>query len=225
VNELIINDTKVSLTKENGSYFTTSLDVAKVFGKRHSDVLRIFNNIKEDEDFTQRNCALSTYKDTTGRTLKMVKMNRDMFGELVMGFTGAKAKKWRRDYIKAFNLMEKALTSKIQLSDETLKAILPKSKLGDINNKGNVKTKLIPSYYRSCSTEEINFIVKKIKALTKKIDKEVTGMFNLFEVDYKKELIGLDILLSLAKDEMNNKAMHKELDIIKKEVSQLKLKG
>jgi len=39
----------------------------------------------------------------------MYEMDRDGFSLLAMGFTGEKALKWKLDYIKAFNAMEREL--------------------------------------------------------------------------------------------------------------------
>lgn len=90
----------------------SSLDVAKIFGKRHADVIRDIENITEpksglSEDFTQRNFALSTYKDSTGRKLKAYNLTRNGFTILVMGYSGKKAMKFKEMYIQRFDEMEK----------------------------------------------------------------------------------------------------------------------
>lgn len=92
----------------------TSLDVAETFGKRHSDVLRDIRNMKCSEEFTERNFALSDYKDSSGKSNKMYYMTRDGFTMLVMGYDGEKAMHFKEMYIKQFNAMEKALIGKIR---------------------------------------------------------------------------------------------------------------
>ena len=73
-----------------------SLLVAEKFQKRHADVIRAIENLKEN-DSTQ-NCVKcfreTSYKDDTGKQNKMYLMNRDGFTFLVMGFTGKKANEW-----------------------------------------------------------------------------------------------------------------------------------
>lgn len=68
----LIKNPEYGLYEKNNQIFCDSLQVAETFGKRHSDVLRTVENIlKEDsglsENFTQRNFALSTYKDISGK--------------------------------------------------------------------------------------------------------------------------------------------------------------
>lgn len=93
----------------NSEVFTTSLSVANVFNKRHSDILAQIREFPTD-DFTERNFPLSEYTDSTGRKLPCYNLTRDGFSLLVMGFTGARAYKWKIEFIKAFNLMEAELT-------------------------------------------------------------------------------------------------------------------
>lgn len=86
---------------------TTSLKVAEHFEKEHKDVLESIRNL------TAENSAASFFTETTyksrGKEYPMYEMDRDGFSLLAMGFTGEKALKWKLDYIKAFNTMEKEL--------------------------------------------------------------------------------------------------------------------
>lgn len=88
-----------------------SLLIAEVFKKRHADVLRDVAKITNpksglSKEFTERNFALSNYKDSTGRKLPCYDMTRDGFTMLVMGYTGQKAMKFKEAYIRRFNEME-----------------------------------------------------------------------------------------------------------------------
>lgn len=91
----------------------SSLDVAETFEKRHSDVLRDIENLKCSDEFTQRNFALSSYKDSSGKSNKEYLITRDGFTILAMGYTGEKAMRFKEAYIKQFNAMEKALQGKL----------------------------------------------------------------------------------------------------------------
>lgn len=100
---------------------TSSLQVAKDFGKRHDNVIRAIEKLESDllkiEEVNLPKNGVSafmksTYKDEQGRTYPMYYMTRDGFSLLVMGFTGKKALQWKCKYIEAFNTMEKILTEK-----------------------------------------------------------------------------------------------------------------
>ena len=106
---IVINGQSVEFEVVNSEVFTTSLSVANVFNKRHSDILAQIREFPTD-DFTERTFPLSEYTDSTGRKLPCYNLTRDGFSLLVMGFTGARAYKWKIEFIKAFNLMEAELT-------------------------------------------------------------------------------------------------------------------
>ena len=92
----------------------TSLDVAETFEKRHADVLRDIERMECSEEFTERNFALSSYNDSSGKSNKMYFITRDGFTMLAMGYTGDKAMKFKEAYIRQFNAMEKALIGKMK---------------------------------------------------------------------------------------------------------------
>ena len=97
----------------HGRPATTSRDVAKFFGKRHTDVLRGIENISANcpENFSQRNFASAEYTDGQGKPRPMFTLYRDGFMLLVMGYTGKKALAVKLAYIEAFNRMEAALAA------------------------------------------------------------------------------------------------------------------
>lgn len=96
----------------DGVVRTDSRDVAALFEKNHRDVLRSIDNLIEQEpSLTLRNFAQGSFLNPRGgeQEHRCFLMNRDGFALLVMGFTGAKALKWKLAYIDAFNRMEAAL--------------------------------------------------------------------------------------------------------------------
>lgn len=99
---------------KTGTITTTSLRIAEIFEKRHSDILRDLDKLIQllPQDFNERNFAPVTYKDTKGEFRPMFTLTRDAFSLLVMGFTGEKALQWKLKYIEAFNDMEQALRNK-----------------------------------------------------------------------------------------------------------------
>ncbi|HHD0645438.1 TPA: hypothetical protein ACOS40_000422 [Campylobacter coli] len=62
---VIINEIKINLEIMKNQVFINSLDLAKVFNKNHKDVLETTKN-QPQNDFTESNFILSTYKDKKG---------------------------------------------------------------------------------------------------------------------------------------------------------------
>ncbi|EAK0793778.1 hypothetical protein A0U18_06045 [Campylobacter lari] len=105
----VINGVGVELEVQGADQVTcTSLSVAEVFNKNHKNIIRKINEFPKD-NFTKLNFEPSKYTDSTGRVLPCYKITRDGFSLLVMGFTGEKAYKFKVEFIKAFNEMEKRL--------------------------------------------------------------------------------------------------------------------
>lgn len=107
--ELPMPKSELGVFVEHDKVWTTSRDVAAKFEKNHRDVIRSVKNLDCSREFTERNFALSDYKDPTGRTLPQYLMTRDGFTFLAMGFTGAKAARFKEAYIAEFNRMEEEL--------------------------------------------------------------------------------------------------------------------
>ena len=97
---------------ENEVPRTTSLVVAKFFGKRHSDVLRTISKLDCSDEFSLRNFAQSDFVDERGRVRQMTSMTKDGFIFLVMGFTGRQAARLKETYINEFNRMSDALSQR-----------------------------------------------------------------------------------------------------------------
>lgn len=93
------------VTLNGNKVMTTSLKVAEYFQKRHSDILRAIKRVECTEDFRERNFALADYIDEQGKLRPMIKMTKDGFVFLVMGFTGKSAGSIKESYINAFNWM------------------------------------------------------------------------------------------------------------------------
>ena len=107
-NLVVINGINVEFEVVGTQTHTTSLDIAAVFEKRHDNIIAQIKALPQD-DFTHLNFKASNYKDSTGRILPCYNLTRDGFSLLVMGFTGEKAYKWKIEFIKALNEMEKRL--------------------------------------------------------------------------------------------------------------------
>jgi Rha family phage regulatory protein len=86
--------------------FTTSLNVAKYFGKQHFHVVRDIEELDVPEAFSTSNFGASDYVDSRGKVQRMYKMTKNGFMILVMGYTGPKAMQIKLAYIEAFDFME-----------------------------------------------------------------------------------------------------------------------
>ncbi|HEF9056732.1 TPA: Rha family transcriptional regulator [Campylobacter coli] len=115
-----INNQEVIFENKDEQVFCTSLDVAKVFGKQHKNVLRDIENILNDlreigtsNDLLNFELSFKVHKiqGFKGRERKYPYYNltRDGFSLLAMGFTGKKALQFKIAFINAFNEMERII--------------------------------------------------------------------------------------------------------------------
>lgn len=93
----------------------SSLDVSDTFDKNHRDVMESIRNIESTINTAEFSALfyLDSYKASNGKMNPMYLMTRDGFTLLAMGYTGAKAMKFKLAYIKQFNAMEKILQGKL----------------------------------------------------------------------------------------------------------------
>ena len=86
--------------------------MADYFGKRHEHVLDAIDTMIQE--------GIPNFRETpwtnpqNGQTYREYVMDRDGFELLVMGFTGAKARKFKQEYIAEFNRMETELNARQQ---------------------------------------------------------------------------------------------------------------
>jgi anti-repressor protein len=122
----------------NSTPTTTSLKVAEYFGKDHSKVLAIIRTLIDQDN--EADFSLVDYLDNKGENRPMFNLTKDGFTLLAMGFTGKKALGFKKDYIKAFNLMESQLSKpKVLTTLEVLQ--LATSKIEELS-KELTETKL-----------------------------------------------------------------------------------
>jgi len=90
-----------------GTARTNSRFVADYFDRAHGHVMRAIRTLVDSEpELGQSNFGLAEYVDEQGKHRPSYDMDRDGFTLVVMGFTGAKALKFKLAYIEAFNRME-----------------------------------------------------------------------------------------------------------------------
>lgn len=121
IDSMIQGNPQALVTSYNGVLVADSLEVADRFGKRHTHVLRSIDDlINQLESQSTQNWAdyfiPDDYQDNKNRTQRRFKLTRDGFSLLVMGFTGPAALHWKLLYIEAFNKMEQALRSNVDMA-------------------------------------------------------------------------------------------------------------
>ncbi|EAJ3699980.1 phage regulatory protein [Campylobacter jejuni] len=122
-NKVIINKQEVQFGTKGNQIFCTSLDVAKVFGKQHKDILEIIRSKirnKEIQNFNGRNFSPVKYRDAKGEMRPAYQLTKDGFSFIAMGLTGRKADKFKIAFINAFNEMEKLLQKEIKSPNKYL---------------------------------------------------------------------------------------------------------
>lgn len=99
---------------ENEVPKTTSLVVAKFFGKQHKNIIRIIDNLDCSDSFSQLNFELCFKNNDlqNGKPQPYYEMTKDGLIFLVMGFTGKQAAKLKEAYINEFNRMSDILNQR-----------------------------------------------------------------------------------------------------------------
>jgi len=111
----------------DGKVYTTSLNVAEHFGKRHKNVLRLLESLRNDmpEAFWRLNFEPRDYTDMRGKTYPMFELSHDGFALLAMSFTGKAALEWKIRFLEAFRAMERQLAEHEARYARALDAVRP----------------------------------------------------------------------------------------------------
>lgn len=112
---------------QDGKIFTNSLYVAEKFNKRHDNILQSIKSLDCSHEFSALNFQEATYQDEQNKTRPLFLLTKDGFTFLAMGFSGKKAAKFKEDFIKKFNEMEKFINSKSLPSPEKPAFPMPKN--------------------------------------------------------------------------------------------------
>lgn len=195
--ETINTDTLVVISNDQPT--TTSLKIAEYFGKRHDDVLKKIKTLETSQEFRDRNFAECDYSvETNGisRKYPMYQITKDGFTFLTMGFTGAKAAKFKENYILAFNKMEQTLKNQTQTTPNL------NAQLGEALMKGDFTT--VIAIKSKLDSERFDKLESQIREL-----KEEPKVFNL-EVKNLTQIKGFD---KMRKDELG-RSINKCVEII-----------
>lgn len=104
-----MNDLSEFVTLNDTTLTTDSRRVAKHFGKRHGNVLQAYDRLECSSEFNQLNFQSVDEEDGKGEFRRVIRMTKDGFVFLVMGFAGKKAAQIKEAYINAFNAMSDQL--------------------------------------------------------------------------------------------------------------------
>ena len=166
---------------------------------------------------------MSSYLDSTGRSLLMYKITHDGFTILVMGFTGKRAMKWKIDYLNLFNKMRTILlksqnddrnTIEWQREREELKGIrfglckAIKEFTEYAKNQGSEHADLYYSHITiACNNAlfNVNSLKKIFKNLRDELDRKQLAKIKGLEVILEDQLIGLLYLGQLSYKEIYQK--------------------
>jgi len=185
-NEVVaINGVEVEFSMMSDGFSVTSLDVAKVFEKQHKNVIRdiemsIEKNKDIDAEIGRLNFELSYYVNKQNKKQKLYLLDKEAFTFLALGFTGSKAYRWQREYIKAFDKMEAMIRVGFKESEQLLQAnkdlLFIVKELGFSENSfkptkdGRIKTKV----RKSCLTADTSKDKEKRLSNVEKANKVVT---------------------------------------------------
>lgn len=100
--ELTIID-KIKVFERDGKQWTTSLNIAEVFGKSHKHVIEAIEDIECSQEFRWPNFRLSSYITSQNKEMPMYEITRDGFMFLVMGFTCAKSAQFKEGWLKIYS--------------------------------------------------------------------------------------------------------------------------
>lgn len=167
---------------------TNSRLVAEAFEKEHKHVMRDIYNLECSPEFYQSNFGLIQINSDLGkgrsRMDRAFNITKDGFVFLAMGYTGAKAAKFKESYIKAFNDMESSL--------QTNAAIIENNRLCEIEKKVLSLTKNLEQAGLFKFLENLSE-VEKSKNVTIAIPSMSVGVRKLYSVreyiDASKKII------------------------------------
>ncbi|MES2634005.1 MAG: Rha family transcriptional regulator [Pseudomonadota bacterium] len=100
-----MNDLSEFVTLNDTTLTTDSRRVAKHFNKRHDNVLQAYDRLDCSPVFNHLNFQAVNEMDEKGQSRRVIRMTKDGFVFLAMGFRGVKAASIKERYINAFNSM------------------------------------------------------------------------------------------------------------------------
>ena len=193
----------VEITQRNNEEVLTasSRQVADKFEKEHRHVLESIDKMKEQLSTAEFSALFmeGKYVASNGKKNKEYLMTRDGFSLLVMGFTGEKVLRWKLDYIKAFNEMEKELkrlySERQKWEIERQKGILVRHILAD-----TIKMKVTDSPHKKFMYPNYTKLI--YKTIFGKTMKELQEQYGVKRKESIREYVTADELKQIESMEM-----------------------
>ncbi len=157
--------TKPVVIVEDGKVFATSKDVADFFSKEHANVLKAIDRLLDDDPEARVNFdeGCYTHERTGSQQHRQFNMDKDGFALLAMGFTGAKAAKFKRAYINAFN---DALAEIERLRSQPSVPALP-----DFSSPSDAARAWAAEYdQKVIAQQEVKLLEGKVEEIVEKVD-------------------------------------------------------
>lgn len=193
---------------KNKQALCDSLQLARMFGKRHDNILRDIGGLLKNEETHEMFKKVTRVDEQNGQSYPMYYMNRDGFSLLAMGFTGKKALEWKLKYIQAFNKMEATIR---ELSSQEH---LESRKLGKLTRKSETDViKALVEYAReqgSKSPEKLYMVYSKLANKTVGVkDRNLATVTQLNNLALVESIILRTIQLDMAQ-KMYYKEIYKD---------------
>ena len=167
LNELVI--------VQNNQVVTNSKKVAEKFKKRHDHVMRDIENFKDLPNFGEMFCE-TDLPDSYGRPQRAYIINKKGFQLLAMGFTGAKAIRWKLEYIDTFEAMEKALREQARAKaqpkqltpeEQVIQGLIAANKLLEEKNRQIEEMKPKAMFADAVSSSHSSILIRDLAKLIK----------------------------------------------------------
>lgn len=100
-----MNDLSEFVTLNDTTLTTDTRRVAKHFKKAHKNVLQAYDRLECSDEFNRLNFQPVEEIDDKGESRRVIRMTKDGFTFLAMGFKGSEAAKFKEAFINAFNAM------------------------------------------------------------------------------------------------------------------------
>ena len=203
-NATIDNEVFVART-ENYSIYTTSVDVAEKFGKRHANVIRDIRDLINNDSSLSKMFYETTYTTKQNKALPCFYITRDGFSLLVMGFTGKKALDWKLKYINAFNQMEKIIRERQSQS------WIESRSVGKLSRKAETDVlKQLVEYAKKQGSEHADMLYMTYSKLANKTagvtDRETATTQQLMNLSFVE-----NIILNMVQDGIQQELPYKEI--------------
>ena len=239
MSNITVNDTAIKLVAgTNKTLMIDSRDIAKVYNKRHSDLMRTIRDHLDKittlrgEKYLNAKVRLDNdyQKLSNGKVRKVpfYLLSRDIFNIVVLKFQGLKAMDYTLKFIDAFNAMEKKLLENdTQLTDEqkelakysSIRGLQPKAEnFGELSTTGNgcSRVNYVRAYVRSSRKDPISVLMGlKRQWEDRKVEAGLFGEWSANEIADTIKAIDTELnklMTKSIKEGLERKANHKSIE-------------